>query len=395
MKLLGKFAVAVFLFTGLFFAMEKTQAFAADNCTLQTNTPANNDYFINPEAVRLSANDVKKDGAPATDGADDYFIHAFDPTVPLSDKFFPLTSSQLSNGNLSVDITSNLASMFNKQSDTVAIFHVQIEREAGVADALVCSTNVRFQKPVAYNCGTPQVGLTRNGDLINVNITVPGGPLNHSQGYAAYIRIPGNPLLAKVPLTFNGEVLTGGIMEKWPDGDYALEVGNGSGSLNTLTDHRNCSTTFNVLKSSLEQDDDPTDNFPIPNPGGAAPAFILCNQAAPPDQVECRKCIGGGDTITDPNSQGYWTAFGCVKTSAEGIVTSFLRIGLGIAGGFVLLSILYGAFLLTTSSGDPTRVKEGQEMVTAAVMGLFFVIFSIIILQFIGVTLLHIPGFGT
>lgn len=136
-----------------------------------------------------------------------------------------------------------------------------------------------------------------------------------------------------------------------------------------------------------------------------AAEFALCEQTADAgsqnpnsDYQQCRSCFGAGvgsASTGDTNPpKGFWTAFGCVETSAEGIVTSFLRIGLGIAGGFVLLSILYGAFLLTTSSGDPKRVQEGQEMVTSAIMGLFFVIFSIIILRFLGVTLLRIPGFG-
>ncbi len=84
-----------------------------------------------------------------------------------------------------------------------------------------------------------------------------------------------------------------------------------------------------------------------------------------------------------------------MSLTQEGLVTSLLRIGIGLAGGFVLLSILYGSFLLTTSSGDPKRVQEGQEMITSAIMGLLFVIFSVIILRFIGVSILQIPGFGT
>ncbi len=126
------------------------------------------------------------------------------------------------------------------------------------------------------------------------------------------------------------------------------------------------------------------------NQGGAnTPEFNLCKQTANNDDlVECGKCFA-------QVPPAIWTAFGCIPTSKEGIVVSFIRIGLGISGGFVLLSILYGAFLITTSSGDPKRVQEGQEMVTSAVMGLLFVIFSIIILRFIGVSLLQIPGFGT
>lgn len=147
---------------------------------------------------------------------------------------------------------------------------------------------------------------------------------------------------------------------------------------------------------------------PVPVVGGsdaAAVQFQLCGQtgdapstpggAGGPDYNACLNCVGSGN-ILDPNASGQqlWTAIGCVSLTKEGIVTSLLRVGIGISGGFVLLSILYGAFLLTTSSGDPKRVQEGQEMITSAVMGLMFVIFSVIILKFIGVTILHIPGFG-
>jgi hypothetical protein len=133
-----------------------------------------------------------------------------------------------------------------------------------------------------------------------------------------------------------------------------------------------------------------------PTTGGGdyqAADFKLCEQVAPEDRGKCTQCVGG-DNIEDPDNAGFWTAFGCVKTSKEGIVQNIIQIGLGLAGGFVLLSILYGAFLLTTSSGDAKRVQEGQEMITSAVMGLVFVIFSIMILQFIGVSILRIPGFG-
>jgi len=68
---------------------------------------------------------------------------------------------------------------------------------------------------------------------------------------------------------------------------------------------------------------------------------------------------------------------------------------LGLSGGVVLLSILAGAFMLITSAGEPKQVQEAQEMITAAIIGLLFIIFSILILQFVGVSILHIPGFGT
>lgn len=145
-----------------------------------------------------------------------------------------------------------------------------------------------------------------------------------------------------------------------------------------------CRLPFTMSTDGVEQQ---------PDANITSAPFKLCDQAVEEDKAKCIQCTAGGD-ILNPESNGLWTAFGCVKTSKEGIVQNIIQIGLGLAGGFVLLSILYGAFLLTTSSGDTKRVQEGQEMISSAVMGLVFVIFSIMILQFIGVSVLRIPGFG-
>ncbi len=121
---------------------------------------------------------------------------------------------------------------------------------------------------------------------------------------------------------------------------------------------------------------------------GTPPTYDFCLQAAGDDVGKCHQCY-------DQKPSKIWTAFGCISEDPQSTVTDILKIGLGMAGGFVLLSILYGSFLLTTSSGEPKRIQEGQEMITSAIMGLLFIIFSIVILQFIGIKLLQIPGFGT
>jgi hypothetical protein len=46
-----------------------------------------------------------------------------------------------------------------------------------------------------------------------------------------------------------------------------------------------------------------------------------------------------------------------------------------------------------TSQGDPEKVKEARESITAAVAGLLVIIFSIVLLQLITVDILHLPGF--
>ncbi|MBI2020450.1 hypothetical protein HYS94_03425, partial [Candidatus Daviesbacteria bacterium] len=57
------------------------------------------------------------------------------------------------------------------------------------------------------------------------------------------------------------------------------------------------------------------------------------------------------------------------------------------------LMMLLGAFQMLTSAGNPETLAAGRERLTSAVIGLLFVIFSILLLQIIGMNILNIPGF--
>lgn len=130
-----------------------------------------------------------------------------------------------------------------------------------------------------------------------------------------------------------------------------------------------------------EVDESQCDQTP---PGG----FSLCNQIpdSEPDLFErCRKCFAAG---------GVWTAVGCIPSDPESIIHTIIRIGLMLGGGIVLVMILVGAFMLSVSKGDPKKTQEAKELITSAIVGLLFIIFSVTILQFIGVSVIRIPGFG-
>ncbi|MFH1959358.1 MAG: hypothetical protein ABIJ22_03465, partial [Patescibacteria group bacterium] len=101
------------------------------------------------------------------------------------------------------------------------------------------------------------------------------------------------------------------------------------------------------------------------------------------------------DADGDGKGDGIWTAIGCIDTSStQGIVGKLMTVGIGIAGGIALLMILASAFLFATSEGEPKRTSEAKEILTSAIVGLLFIIFSVTILQFIGVNILKIPEFG-
>ena len=81
------------------------------------------------------------------------------------------------------------------------------------------------------------------------------------------------------------------------------------------------------------------------------------------------------------------------KSTKEGITTLCDKLGLGIGGGVVLLMILAASFKLTTSKGDPKATEEAKEMITNAIGGLLFILFSVVLIRTIGRGLLQIPGF--
>jgi hypothetical protein len=88
------------------------------------------------------------------------------------------------------------------------------------------------------------------------------------------------------------------------------------------------------------------------------------------------------------------TALGNIPTSAQGLLTTVFSIALSIAGVIALGLIIASGYRLMISQGNPEQVKGAREQLTAAIIGLLFIIFSLVILQIIGVNILKIPGFS-
>ncbi len=103
-------------------------------------------------------------------------------------------------------------------------------------------------------------------------------------------------------------------------------------------------------------------------------------------------CLGG---YVNGNCQSVGTGLGInVPSDPAGFGAAVLGLIMGIAGVIALFIIIITGYRLITSQGDPEKVKAAREQLTAAVVGLAFIIFSIAILSFIGVNLLHLPGLG-
>lgn len=109
----------------------------------------------------------------------------------------------------------------------------------------------------------------------------------------------------------------------------------------------------------------------------------LCKFAGSGEK-DCMRCFGKGEA---------WTAIGCIQTTPEGFIKSFLGLGVGIAGGIAFLLILFSGFQMMTSAGNPEKLNAGKELMTSAISGLVLIVFSIFLLRLIGVEILGLPEF--
>ena len=89
------------------------------------------------------------------------------------------------------------------------------------------------------------------------------------------------------------------------------------------------------------------------------------------------------------------TAIGNIAIDPKSFVTNTFSIVLGLAGGIALILIILAGYRYMVSQGNPEAVKAANEQLTAAIVGLLFIIFSFVILRTIGVDILQIPSFPT
>lgn len=123
-------------------------------------------------------------------------------------------------------------------------------------------------------------------------------------------------------------------------------------------------------------------------------------------EIALKKKTGGADTVCDSESVfvagnpaagkpgtnpcpggSCGTAIGTFSTNPIDFVGQVLTIATGLAGGIAFILMVIGAIRVLTSTGNPQNVNAGRDMIIAALAGLLFIIFSVLILRFIGVNI--------
>lgn len=156
--------------------------------------------------------------------------------------------------------------------------------------------------------------------------------------------------------------------------------------------------------------------------GEMAPPQIVCLDTSEQNQAECHKDPNSSDiegfnklledlgvvgkltlscSKVQLNDEGKYecievnTAIGSIPTNPVAFIERLFSIVLTLAGIAALGLLIYGGYTYMISRGDPEKIKGGRETITSAIIGLLFIIFSLVILQVIAGDILNIPGFTT
>jgi len=106
---------------------------------------------------------------------------------------------------------------------------------------------------------------------------------------------------------------------------------------------------------------------------------------------------GPGTTGPNPVQQcgtnGISTALGCIPYTYETFTPALLGFLASIIGAIALIVMLIGAITIMTAGGNPEAVKKGKELITGAITGLLFIIFSVALLRIVAGDIIQLPGF--
>lgn len=88
------------------------------------------------------------------------------------------------------------------------------------------------------------------------------------------------------------------------------------------------------------------------------------------------------------------TAVGSIPTDPAKFIKTIFTILLSMAGGWAVYLIITAGYMLMFSQGDAEGVKEARERITSAIVGLVFMLLSLVILRVIGVDIFALPTFS-
>jgi len=92
---------------------------------------------------------------------------------------------------------------------------------------------------------------------------------------------------------------------------------------------------------------------------------------------------------------GIDTALGCLpyKSKNGALTKALLTFATGISGAIALAVMLAGTIQIMTAGGNAEQVGKGKELLTGAIVGLLFIVFSVTLLRLIAGDIIQLEGF--
>ena len=121
---------------------------------------------------------------------------------------------------------------------------------------------------------------------------------------------------------------------------------------------------------------------------------ITDGQKATQAEIERQKAQEG-QPLCGVDKKGVNTAFGCLMAGdPPKMISQLLGWGAIVGAGIAFLMIVFAGIQITLAGGDPKKIQATRELITSAVAGLFLIIFSVLLLNFIGVKILGLNTLG-
>lgn len=124
---------------------------------------------------------------------------------------------------------------------------------------------------------------------------------------------------------------------------------------------------------------------PTPTPTATSVTPAPSETPIPPG-FPCSKPVGS-------ECKAVSTAIGDISTDPAEFIQFIFAVLLSMSGGWAVYLIMTAGYQLMFSQGEAEGIKEAQEKITSAIVGIVFMLLSIIILRIIGVDIFKLPTF--
>lgn len=88
------------------------------------------------------------------------------------------------------------------------------------------------------------------------------------------------------------------------------------------------------------------------------------------------------------------TAIGPITIEPTAFINAILKLVMGIVGGIVVIMTILAGYQVMTSSGDPQKLAATKELIVSIITGVVLIVFSLVLLQAIGIDILGLPPLG-